>query len=114
MYSPASRQPGDYSKDDAADRDARAYQQALDQLQGEFVDALLTNPQQLLGTPGWGSRQKMSAIDVLFEVLDCKPELRNSVVALLAECQRHADPLIRIQAQAIFAKAGEVHAKWHA
>lgn len=101
------------SRDDAAGRHADRQSEAHRLLSGELVEALIEDPTRVVWTPGFKHYVKpRRAVDVFIDHMN-SDAFALALLKLLTDCQRTADPLIRMQAMAIYAEAGKLHADWH-
>ena len=110
----SNQQPGDRSHYDSDARAAAAYDAAHTALQSELVDALISEPSRIVPPPGWKSPPPQTALDIFKDALCGSKSLADAMVKLLADCQRHADPLIRLQAMAVLSMVGKSYADYHA
>ena len=94
---------------DADDRHASAVEISHEILFDEFVDAFGTEkPTMLIGTPAYASH-KVSTVADCMAMDDGDAEL----AMLVMKCAKHADPAIRILAQAWILRAAKDHADTH-
>lgn len=98
--------------DQAAQRQADAYEAAHAGLMREVIDALTSDPEKLVRAPGHPCRRR--ACTALLDDYLVTHERRAAVLRIIKGSARSTDPALRLEAQALMADIAREHADDHA